>query len=63
MKSLTFTSPTSILAWANKSVGKRIGEAWYVQKDELFYYFGFYPEVHEYRLAFVSSKDIAGEQE
>jgi len=66
MKNLVFTSPTSILAWANVSAGRRIGDAWYVQKDGLFHYFAQYRTSSiscEYRLVMVSSRDLGNDND
>lgn len=60
MNKLTFVSTTSILRWAGLEVGKRFGETWYVEKDNLWYYFTKY--VDGYQLVMTSSRDItAGE--
>lgn len=53
----TFTSPTSILAWAGAQQGHRFGDAWYVLKNGLYYYFAKYPN-GEYKLIMTSEKDL-----
>lgn len=60
MKKLVFNSVTSIYTWAGHSQGHRFGDAWYVQKDNLYYYFGVYPVNigFEYRLVMTSERSL-----
>lgn len=63
---LTFPSVTPMLKWANVLQVNRLDEKElmvYVQKDGLYYYFGHYPEAHEFRLIMTSSEDITEPKE
>lgn len=63
MNQLIFNSPTSILTWAGAQQGHRLDkDIWYVLKDNLWYYFGYYAAEKEYRLICSADKDLGAEE-